>query len=279
MLPRPKKNRIRMRRGLVRQRRHMQPAQRDIRTTRAIVIRQLIRAIRIGDVHLNDNELRRILEIEHLDMLILQRDLNVRIEIRGKRSEPQGRKERGLDRPPIRARGFREGGEDELGSFHWQVLYMVKCLAAMGLRPLAASLMAALLCAGLLWAALLWAALLWAGFSDGPPHPPSAISAAATRHQRSRQRAQRAKDHISICAPSSTTRFGGSRKKRAAVSALRIIDAKIFSRQDAMPLGFLVMMSVSRPRKYVVSMGGTGGPPSWAARSRSAGTSMSSMYP
>src|ERR1044071_4416007 len=211
MLPRPKKNRIRMRRGLVRQRRHMQPAQRDIRTTRAIVIRQLIRAIRIGDVHLNDNELRRILEIEHLDMLILQRDLNVRIEIRGKRSEPQGRKERGLDRPPIRARGFREGGEDELGSFHWQVLYMVKCLAAMGLRPLAASLMAALLCAALLWAALLWAALLWAAFADGHTHPellPSAIRhpPSALRHQRSRQppsakpptRAARKRSHLNL---------------------------------------------------------------------------------
>jgi hypothetical protein len=53
----------------------------------------------------------------------------------------------------------------------------------------------------------------------------------------------------SICAPSSTTRFGGRRKKRAALSALRVIDAKRRSRQVAMPLRRDVTMSVSRPRK------------------------------
>jgi hypothetical protein len=63
------------------------------------------------------------------------------------------------------------------------------------------------------------------------------------------QTSQARKPQNSICAPSSTTRFGGRRKKRAALSALRIIDANTFSRHVAMPLGRLETISVSRPRK------------------------------
>ena len=49
--------------------------------------------------------------------------------------------------------------------------------------------------------------------------------------------------HNSVCAPSSTTRFGGRPKKLLALVALRIIDAKSLSRQIAIPLGRLVTIS------------------------------------
>lgn len=54
--------------------------------------------------------------------------------------------------------------------------------------------------------------------------------------------------YISICAPSSMIWFVGSEKYCAALDELRIIEAKSFSRQRAMP-GRFVATSVSRPRK------------------------------
>jgi hypothetical protein len=52
----------------------------------------------------------------------------------------------------------------------------------------------------------------------------------------------------SICAPSSTTRLGGSAKNEVAVRALRDITEKRCSRQIAIP-GRFEGISVSRPRK------------------------------
>ncbi len=52
----------------------------------------------------------------------------------------------------------------------------------------------------------------------------------------------------SICAPSSTTRFGGRPKNDVALRAFRDITENSCSRHIAIP-GFLDAISVSRPRK------------------------------
>ncbi len=57
---------------------------------------------------------------------------------------------------------------------------------------------------------------------------------------------------ISICVPSSITRFVGILKKSIALAALRDIMMKSFSRQRAMP-GLMVGIMVSRLKKYEVS--------------------------
>lgn len=56
------------------------------------------------------------------------------------------------------------------------------------------------------------------------------------------------RSYSSICAPSSTTRFGGSPKNEVALRALRDMTENSCSRQRAIP-GFLEAISVSRPRK------------------------------
>ena len=58
--------------------------------------------------------------------------------------------------------------------------------------------------------------------------------------------------HSSICAPNSTTRFGGIWKNALAGLALRDKNANRIFLQRAMP-GLSVMTSVSRPKKKLVS--------------------------
>src|SRR4030095_8343479 len=71
ILSRPEKDGVRMRCGLLGQRRYMQTAHYDVRSAPAIVIRDVVRAICRRDVDLNDDEIRRILEVQSLDMFIL----------------------------------------------------------------------------------------------------------------------------------------------------------------------------------------------------------------
>jgi len=80
-----------MRRCFFRKGSDVQPTQRYIRAARAVVIGDLVRAVGVGDVDLNDYEIRRIVELEFFDVFILQRDLQVRIEISSKRRQTKWR--------------------------------------------------------------------------------------------------------------------------------------------------------------------------------------------
>src|SRR5262245_53184975 len=92
----------------------VQPTKRDIRAARAIVIGYLVGAVRVGDVDLDDDEVRLIVEVELFDMFILQRYFEIGIQVSGESREPQRRKERVLNWPPVRTRSLRQRGEKQL---------------------------------------------------------------------------------------------------------------------------------------------------------------------
>ena len=108
------KDRVGVRGGFVGQRRHVQAAERDERAAGAIVVREPVGAPRVGDVDLDDDEIGTVVEIERRDMLVLDDRLVVRSEIGGERGQTERRKERVLDRPPVRAGRFGQRRQDEL---------------------------------------------------------------------------------------------------------------------------------------------------------------------
>ena len=71
-------DRVGVRRGFLGQRGDVQAAERDVRALAAVVIGNPIRAIGVGDVDLDDDQVRVIVEIERLDVLVLQRDVERR---------------------------------------------------------------------------------------------------------------------------------------------------------------------------------------------------------
>src|SRR6185369_6893332 len=111
------KDDVRVRRGLVRQRRDMQPAERDVDAPRAVRIGERVRSPRAGDVHLNHDQVQSIRVVGGrgaLHVLVDDHGVVVRSEIGRQGSQAERREERVLDGPPVRARGFGQGGEDEL---------------------------------------------------------------------------------------------------------------------------------------------------------------------
>jgi hypothetical protein len=100
--------------GLVRQRGHVQAAERDEDSLRAIRVCERIGPRRARDVDLDGDEIGAIGGVDALDMLVDDDGLVVRPEVPGKRREAERRKERVLDRPPVRAGRFRQGRQDEL---------------------------------------------------------------------------------------------------------------------------------------------------------------------
>ena len=110
------KDRVRVRGGLVRQRGDMQAAQRNEDTLGPIRIGHRIRALRVGDVDLNDDQVRMVVGVYAADVFVNDDRLIVGTEIRGERGQAKRRKQRVFDRTPIGARGFGERRQDELGT-------------------------------------------------------------------------------------------------------------------------------------------------------------------
>ena len=104
-------------RGFVGQRGDVQPAQRHVRAFAAIMIGQCIGAIGRRDIHLNHHQIGFVVEAQFLDVLVLNLDLVVGTQITGERGQAQRRKQRILDRPPERAGGFGQCGQDHF-DFH-----------------------------------------------------------------------------------------------------------------------------------------------------------------
>ena len=103
-----------MRSCLVGQRGDVEPPEDHVRATAPIVIRDLVGAICIGDVDLDHDQVRVVVQIQLFDVFVLERDVEVRVEIRGEGGETERRKERVFDRPPVGAGGFCERGQDHL---------------------------------------------------------------------------------------------------------------------------------------------------------------------
>ena len=81
---------------------------------RAVVIRDAIGAVRGGDVDLNDDEVRRVVQVERLHVLVLNLHVVVIAQIRGQRREAERREQRVLDGTPERARRLRQRRQDHL---------------------------------------------------------------------------------------------------------------------------------------------------------------------
>jgi hypothetical protein len=118
MLPGSDKNRVGVRCGFIRQGGDVKAAEKHVRATPAVVVSDLIRAIGVGDVNLNDHQVRLVVQGEPLDVLVVQGNLQIRIEIRGERGQTKRGKQRVLDRPPIRTRRFGQGRKNELDAPH-----------------------------------------------------------------------------------------------------------------------------------------------------------------
>ena len=114
VLARSEKDRIGVPRRFFGQRRDVKAAQSDVRAVRAIVIGDAIRAIRGRDVDLNDDEVRRPVEVEPLHVLVLDLHVVVIAKICGERRQAERREERILDGTPECARRLSERRQDHL---------------------------------------------------------------------------------------------------------------------------------------------------------------------
>jgi hypothetical protein len=92
----------------------VQAAERDEAAARSVQIGQPVGAIGVGDVDLDDNQVRDIVECQRLDMLVLDDRAIVRIEIGGERGKAERRKQRVLDRPEERTGRLGQRRQDEL---------------------------------------------------------------------------------------------------------------------------------------------------------------------
>ena len=118
MLSGSEKDRVCVRGRLIRQRCDVEATEHYVGTTRTIVVSDLVRPICVGDVDLNDDQVWLVVEVELLDVLVLQRDLEVGIEIRGESCQAKRRKERVLDRPPVGTCRLGQRGKNEFYASH-----------------------------------------------------------------------------------------------------------------------------------------------------------------
>ncbi len=93
--------------GLQGQRGDVQPAQADVRPAAAVVVRDLVGAVSGGDVHLDHHQVGLVVQVQGLHVLVLEGHLVAFIQVARQGRQPEGWKERVLDRPPERA--FRLG--------------------------------------------------------------------------------------------------------------------------------------------------------------------------
>jgi hypothetical protein len=100
--------------GLVGERRDVQTAQRDDDASSAVGVGEAVGALRAGDVDLDDDEIGCVVLADRRDVLVLDDGLVVGREVRGQHRQSQRRKERILDRPPVRTGGFGQRRQDEL---------------------------------------------------------------------------------------------------------------------------------------------------------------------
>ena len=102
-----------MRRGFLGQRRHVQAAEHDEDAFRAVGVGERVRALRVGDVDLNHDEIGTVVAGERLHVLVDDRRLVVGPEVRGEGREAERRKERVFHRPPAGSGGFGQCRQDQ----------------------------------------------------------------------------------------------------------------------------------------------------------------------
>ena len=89
-----------MQHGFIGKRGDMQSAQNDVGAPQAIHVSNCIGTICVGDVHLDHDKVRLIIQFEFLHVLILEVDLVVRRKVCSECGEAQWRKQGIFDGPP-----------------------------------------------------------------------------------------------------------------------------------------------------------------------------------
>ena len=115
LLPWPEEDGVRVRGGLLWKRRHVQTAKRDEAAPCPVGVRQAIRAVGVGDVDLDHDQIRRtaVVDRQRLDVLVFDRRLVVGRQVRGERRQAERWEERILDWAPEGARRFGQRRQDE----------------------------------------------------------------------------------------------------------------------------------------------------------------------
>jgi len=118
-------------RGFLGQRGHVQSAKGHKAALGPTPVSDTVGAIGVGDVDLNDHEVGRVVsqQVQRLDVLVDEGRPVLRREIRGERGETERGKQRVFDGPPERARGLRQGWQDQLhtewtNTLHPKVIFM-----------------------------------------------------------------------------------------------------------------------------------------------------------
>src|SRR6266852_2032805 len=119
IFPRSQKNSIRVLGSFLWQRGNVQASKSDKGALLPIVIGDLVRPARRGDIDLDDDQVWFVLEIEGFDVFVGKRDFVVWIEVSRQSRQPERRKERVFDGPKERALGFCQRWQNQF-HFHSQ---------------------------------------------------------------------------------------------------------------------------------------------------------------
>src|ERR1700748_494862 len=92
---------------------HVKSSQTHKSSSPTIAIRDLVRAMSIGDVDLDDYQVRRIIKLERFHMFIEDDCLVTRGKISSQCGQPQGRKQRISNGTPIRISRLCQGRKKE----------------------------------------------------------------------------------------------------------------------------------------------------------------------
>ncbi len=92
----------------------MEAAKGDEDALGSVRIGDPVRASRVGDVDLDDDEVRQIVGVDRRHVLVHDHGLVVRPQRGGQRGEAEGREEGVFNRTPVRAGGLGERRQDEL---------------------------------------------------------------------------------------------------------------------------------------------------------------------
>ena len=130
--PGSEEDRVGVRRRFGRQRGHVQAAEDDEDAARAIAVRDPVRPVRVRDVDLDHDEVRRVVRGQALDVLVDDHRLVVRPQVGGERRQAERREQRVLDRPPVRARRLGQGGQDELDAERALARHALHCKVKLG---------------------------------------------------------------------------------------------------------------------------------------------------
>jgi len=113
VLPGAQEEGVGVRRSLAGERGDMQPPETDMHPAGAVMVRDPVGPAGGGDVDLDGDQVRAVLQVERLHVLVADRGLVVGIEVTRQGGQSQGGEEAVLDGAPEGAPGLGERGQDQ----------------------------------------------------------------------------------------------------------------------------------------------------------------------